>query len=97
MLNSLNPFSTNVPLTNKPDSCFLLAKGLKNTCGRVKKHLCRLSTYVFTENVTLPQVFFKHFASKNQLPGSYIIGTLVEDGLIREHVIMLTYLIFIFD
>ena len=24
---------------------------------------------IFTEKVTLPQVFFKHFASKNQLPG----------------------------
>ena len=31
----LNPFSTNVPLTCKPGSCFLLAKCLKNTCGRV--------------------------------------------------------------
>ena len=30
-----NPFSTNVPLTDKPDSWFLLAKCLKNTCGRV--------------------------------------------------------------
>ena len=27
-------------------------------------------------NVTLLQVFFKHFASKNQLPGFYISGTL---------------------
>ena len=25
--------------------------------------------------------FFKHFASKNQLPGFYISGTLVENGL----------------
>ena len=30
-----NPFSTNVPLTDKPGSWFLLAKCLKNTCGRV--------------------------------------------------------------
>ena len=29
----------------------------------------------------LPQVFFKHFASKNQLPGFYISGALVENGL----------------
>ena len=29
----------------------------------------------------LPQVFFKHFASKNQLPGFYINETLVENGL----------------
>ena len=27
------------------------------------------------------QMFFKHFASKNQLPGFYISGTLVENGL----------------
>ena len=25
--------------------------------------------------------FFKHFASKNQLPGFYLSGTLVENGL----------------
>ena len=30
-----DPFSTNVPLTDKPGSWFLLAKLLKNTCGRV--------------------------------------------------------------
>ena len=30
-----NPFLTNVPLTDKPGSWFLLAKCLKNTCGRV--------------------------------------------------------------
>ena len=35
---------------------------------------------IFTENVTLPQIFFKHFTSKNQLPGFYITGTLVENG-----------------
>ena len=39
---------------------------------------------IFTENVTLPQVFFKHFASKNQLPGLSIIETLVENGLMLE-------------
>ena len=38
-------------------------------------------TCIFTENVTLPQVLFKHFASKNQLPGLSISGTLVEIGL----------------
>ena len=36
------------------------------------------------ENVTLPQVFFKHFASKNQLPGLSVTGTLVENGLIEK-------------
>ena len=38
-------------------------------------------TCIFTWNVTLPQVFFKHFASKNQLPDFYISETLVENGL----------------
>ena len=28
-------------------------------------------------------MFFKHFASKNQLPGFYISGTFVENGLIN--------------
>ena len=32
-------------------------------------------------------MFFKHFASKNQLPGFYISGTLVENGLIFKNVI----------
>ena len=36
----------------------------------------------YWQNVTLPQVFFKHFASKNQLPGFYVSETLVENGLI---------------
>ena len=31
----LKPFSTNVPFMDKPGSWFLLAKCLKNTCGRV--------------------------------------------------------------
>ena len=31
--------------------------------------------------VTLPRVFFKYFASKDQLPSFYISGTLVENGL----------------
>ena len=39
-------------------------------------------TCFFIYNITLPQVFFKHFASKNQLPGFYISGTLVKNGLI---------------
>ena len=33
--NKVNPFSTNVPFTDKPVSWFLLAKCLKNTCARV--------------------------------------------------------------
>ena len=31
-------------------------------------------------------VFFKHSASKNQLPSFYVKGTLVENGLIYERV-----------
>ena len=31
----INPFSTNAPLTDKPGTWFLLAKCLKNACGRV--------------------------------------------------------------
>ena len=38
-------------------------------------------TCIFAYNVTLPQVFFKYFASKNQLPGFSISGTLVENEL----------------
>ena len=38
-------------------------------------------TSIFTLNVALPQVFFKHFASKNQLPGFYISETSVENRL----------------
>ena len=61
---------------DKPGSCFLLGKYLKSTYETVSK------TCIFTENVTLPQVFFKHFACKIQRPGFYISGTLVENGLI---------------
>ena len=31
----VNPFSTNVPVKDKPGNWFLLAKSLKSTCGRV--------------------------------------------------------------
>ena len=34
-LEWINPFSTNVPIMDKPGSWFLLAKYLKNTCERV--------------------------------------------------------------
>ena len=33
------------------------------------------------KNVTLPQVFFKHFANNNQLSGLSVSGPLVENGL----------------
>ena len=35
MAKTINPFSTNVSLTDKPGSWFLPVKCLKNTCGRV--------------------------------------------------------------
>ena len=37
--------------------------------------------HLYLKNVTLPQVFLKHFA-KNQEPGLSVNGTLVENGLI---------------
>ena len=39
------------------------------------------SDILSTSNVTLTQVFFKHFASKNQLTGLFVSINLVEDGL----------------
>ena len=68
-----NPFSTNIPIMDKPGSCFLLPKCLKNTCGRPAS---------LFKNVTLPQVFSKHFGSKNQLTGFYVTRTLFENRLI---------------
>ena len=38
-------------------------------------------TCIFVYNATLPQVFFEHFASKNQLPGLSVSVTLFESGL----------------
>ena len=37
--------------------------------------------YIFTENTTLLQVFFTHFANKNQLPGFFISETLACNGI----------------
>ena len=34
---------------------------------------------------TLPLVFFKDFASENQLPGLSVKGTLVENGFKENH------------
>ena len=45
-----------------------------------EKHLWK-SDILSKDAGHLPQVFFKHFASKNQLPGFYISETLVENGL----------------
>ena len=38
----------------------------------------------YHQNVNLPQVFFKHFASKIQLPGFYVSGTLAEKELLYD-------------
>ena len=69
-----------------PGRWFLIAKCLKNTCGRVtfyvKIQVNGLHLYLKYHSFTLPQVFFKHCASKNQLPNLYVVsGTLVENGL----------------
>ena len=53
-----------------------LAKCVKNICGRETSSNC-----IFTSNVTLPQGFFAHFASKNQTPGFFISATLSGNGL----------------
>ena len=47
----------------------------------VKMQILDLHLYL---KFTLPQVFFKHFASKNQLPGLSVNGTLVENGLLEK-------------
>ena len=44
----------------------------------VKMQVMDLHLYI---NLTLAKVFFKYFASKNQLLGFYISGALVENGL----------------
>ena len=38
-------------------------------------------------------MFFKHFASKNQLPGSSVSGTLVENGLNKRQQYLFNYVI----
>ena len=73
LLPSIYPFSTNVPLKDKPGRWFLLAKCWKNTCGTVTDvlHLylkCHSNYYLVTQN---------------QLPGFYIIGTLFENELTK--------------
>ena len=76
----INPFSTNVPLTDKPGSWFLLTKCQKNTCGgvtfSVKMQVLNLHLYLKCHSP-------KHFSSKNQLPGFYVSGTLVENGFMK--------------
>ena len=60
-----------------------------------EKHLWKndiLSKDAGHRQVTVPQVFFKHFASKNQPHGFYICGTLVENGLKQAYPQMDGYL-----
>ena len=44
-----------------------------------EKHLWKSD--ILSKDVTFPQVFFKHFASKNQLPGLSVSGRLVDNGI----------------
>ena len=65
-------------------------------CREIKHKLVRFPSTPNAEtlltaskkNVTLPQVLFKHFANKNELPGLSIKGTLVENGLIIYYIRM---------
>ena len=50
------------------------------TSKMFEKHLWK-SGILSKDAGRYPQVFFKHFASKNQLPGLSVSGTLVENGL----------------
>ena len=47
----------------------------------VEKHLWK--SEILSQDVGHGLVVCKHFAIKNQLPGFYISGTLVEKGLIQ--------------
>ena len=79
MVAFINPFST-----------YVETRSLAFTSKMFEKHLWKsdilskdagqrpASLYI---NVTLPQLFFKHFVGKKQLPGFSISGTLVENGL----------------
>ena len=53
-----------------------------------EKHLWKSD--ILSKDVTFPQVFFKHFASKNQLPGFYTSGTLIKNGLSSSFVFIYT-------
>ena len=55
---SFNPFPDNVALMKKPGGWFLLAKCAKNPCGRVT-----FDVKMQVDDVSLPQMFFTHFAS----------------------------------
>ena len=46
-----------------------------------EKYLRKIDILSNNLNVTLLQMFFKHFASNYQLPGLFVSGTLVENEL----------------
>ena len=46
-------------------------------------------TYIFNENVTLPQVLFKRFTSKSQIARLSVSKTLVENGLKKAFVLLI--------
>ena len=48
---------------------------------QTSKNIFMYINHLYLKNVTLQQVFFKHFASKSQLPGFYTSRTLVKNGL----------------
>ena len=52
-------------------------KNMNHNCS------CYGCGYSHMDNVVLPQMLFIYFASKNQLPGFFISGTLVENGLMQ--------------
>ena len=70
--------------TSSPSSSLKLLKiAFCLTYFRPMFHLCRnqvIDLHLYL-NVTLPHVFFKHFASKNQLTGFCTRGALVGNGL----------------
>ena len=68
---SFNPLPDNVALMKKPGGWFLLAKYAKNRCGRVT-----FNVKMQVDDVSLPEMFFTHFASKNHISGFSISGTL---------------------
>ena len=47
--------------------------------------------YLNSENQRFEALFFKHFASRNQLPGFYLIRKLVENELTGSNVLQLVF------
>ena len=66
-------------MPNDDDNELLCGRVIEESALNYFRPMFHLSTCIFTQNATLPQVFFK--AGKNQLPGFYISGTLVKNAL----------------